>query len=902
MRQDVRFFGFVPHGTLAALYRLASVFAFPSLYEGFGLPPARGDGLRHARRHLAHLLAARGGGRRRAARRPLLRGRDRAGPRARPRRRRPAPPASSSAGCAARTAFSWERSVRSIHAGYMRALGRRVPRAPRRPRAEGRPRPRLADRHARRREGPPLARPPLPRRADLHPAPREGLGRPRARGARHPHLLRPAPARRRDAATATTCRSSPRRRSRSTSRASTSSSRAPTAWPRASGPRPARCTSATATRRCATSGTATTTTSARAAPLRWRGSPSVSSPRACAPGTCAPPPGSTASPRTAPTWPAASGATTAATPVVIPPPVDTTFFTPGADRPGAYDLVVSALAPYKRLELVLDAYRGTGWPLRLVGQRPGGAPGCGRWPLPRSCFLGRLDDEELREQYRGCRAVLMPGVEDVGHRPPRGPRLRPPGGRLRRGWRARDRGRTGERASSSASPPRSRCGPPSAPSKRSPLIDWRFEPGPRRCAARSSRSACAPSWTKRSAAGTPNAEIPDAQAGGDPRRGRRGGDGCRVARSPTPCASTWSAIAWILPVTKGVPDLSRYLLLLPLMAVLWPAVLYFHGLYRIKRGRSRIDEFFAILFSVLIASVLTLGATLYVRVYYRYQPEVAPGWEYSQAVFVLFGVLDVLLLSAGRRAVRAWQERRWAAGEDVTRVVVAGTGELGRTVADALLAHRKLGYRVVGFLGEGDDAVGYAGPAGRGEDRRRSRGPRAQPGRPALRRPAPRGPRPARAPRQGPEQRVRRHQGRPRRRAVRHDQGRPRGPRRDPDHQPQRGAAPGLEQHDEAAHGRHVLRRPPPRPRRDPRSPRPRPARPPLRRQGARPPPPGAHDPRREDVPDLQVPHHGRRGGEGHGARLRHLGRPAPDADRRLAPATQPRRAARSSSTSSSAT
>ena len=35
----VRFLGFVPHQTLAVLYRLASVFVFPSLYEGFGLPP-----------------------------------------------------------------------------------------------------------------------------------------------------------------------------------------------------------------------------------------------------------------------------------------------------------------------------------------------------------------------------------------------------------------------------------------------------------------------------------------------------------------------------------------------------------------------------------------------------------------------------------------------------------------------------------------------------------------------------------------------------------------------------------------------------------------------------------------------------------------------------------------------
>jgi len=39
LHKHVRFFGFVPDKTLAVLYRLASVFVFPSLYEGFGLPP-----------------------------------------------------------------------------------------------------------------------------------------------------------------------------------------------------------------------------------------------------------------------------------------------------------------------------------------------------------------------------------------------------------------------------------------------------------------------------------------------------------------------------------------------------------------------------------------------------------------------------------------------------------------------------------------------------------------------------------------------------------------------------------------------------------------------------------------------------------------------------------------------
>jgi Undecaprenyl-phosphate glucose phosphotransferase len=165
----------------------------------------------------------------------------------------------------------------------------------------------------------------------------------------------------------------------------------------------------------------------------------------------------------------------------------------------------------------------------------------------------------------------------------------------------------------------------------------------------------------------------------------------------------------VVPVTKGIPPLADYLLLLPLMALLWPTVLYFHGLYRPRRGRSLIDELFAIVFSVLIASAFTLGATLYVRVYYRYQPEVSPRWEFSQAVFAIFVVLDVLLLELGRSAIRAWRERQWAAGQDAARVVVAGTGELGRTVAEALLAHRELGYRVLGFLGEDERASGHLG-------------------------------------------------------------------------------------------------------------------------------------------------------------------------------------------------
>jgi len=101
---------------------------------------------------------------------------------------------------------------------------------------------------------------------------------------------------------------------------------------------------------------------------------------------------------------------------VIPPPVDTEFFTPAADPgPGTYDLVISALAPYKRLDLVLDAYRGTGRALKIVGAGPAGEVARVRSRLPpEASLLGRVDDQTLRELYRGCRAVVMAGVEDFG--------------------------------------------------------------------------------------------------------------------------------------------------------------------------------------------------------------------------------------------------------------------------------------------------------------------------------------------------------------------------------------------------------------------------------------------------------------------------------------------------------
>ncbi len=97
----------------------------------------------------------------------------------------------------------------------------------------------------------------------------------------------------------------------------------------------------------------------------------------------------------------------------MPPPVDTAFYHPDSRHPDPYFLVVSALVPYKRLEIAIDACREADVPLRIVGE------GTERARLEAAAgpgveFLGRLTDELVREQYRSATAVLLPGEEDFG--------------------------------------------------------------------------------------------------------------------------------------------------------------------------------------------------------------------------------------------------------------------------------------------------------------------------------------------------------------------------------------------------------------------------------------------------------------------------------------------------------
>ena len=101
---------------------------------------------------------------------------------------------------------------------------------------------------------------------------------------------------------------------------------------------------------------------------------------------------------------------------VLHPPVDTRFFTPGDSPPQPYFLVVSALVPYKRLDVAVRAATRLGVHLKVVGTGP---------DLDRlrsqaddhTTFLGAVDATTLRDLYRHSIGLILPAEEDFGIAP-----------------------------------------------------------------------------------------------------------------------------------------------------------------------------------------------------------------------------------------------------------------------------------------------------------------------------------------------------------------------------------------------------------------------------------------------------------------------------------------------------
>ena len=97
---------------------------------------------------------------------------------------------------------------------------------------------------------------------------------------------------------------------------------------------------------------------------------------------------------------------------VIYPPVETSTLNVETRHEG-FDLIVSALVPYKRVDLAVDAYTRLGLRLVVIGDGPDFAR-LRQMAGPTVSMAGWLSDAGVHDHFRRCRAVIFPGEEDFG--------------------------------------------------------------------------------------------------------------------------------------------------------------------------------------------------------------------------------------------------------------------------------------------------------------------------------------------------------------------------------------------------------------------------------------------------------------------------------------------------------
>lgn len=101
--------------------------------------------------------------------------------------------------------------------------------------------------------------------------------------------------------------------------------------------------------------------------------------------------------------------------LVVHPPVSfSAIESPTESEP--FFLIVSRLLPYKRVDLVIEAFNQLGWPLVIIGdgydkQRLEKMAG------PTVQMLGYQSDEVIHDYYSKCRGFILAGEEDFGITP-----------------------------------------------------------------------------------------------------------------------------------------------------------------------------------------------------------------------------------------------------------------------------------------------------------------------------------------------------------------------------------------------------------------------------------------------------------------------------------------------------
>jgi len=142
----------------------------------------------------------------------------------------------------------------------------------------------------------------------------------------------------------------------------------------------------------------------------------------------------------------------------------------------------------------------------------------------------------------------------------------------------------------------------------------------------------------------------------------------------------------LIPAQYGVPPFEEYLYSSLVVIPVWLLLFQSRGLYRPRRASSFSDEFFAVVRIIIVGMLVVMaGAFLY------------RSFSYSRIVFGIIGITTVVFISIGRFAIMKFEKWWYSKGNDLKRVIIAGTSSASKVVFQSLTFNRSLGYEALGY-------------------------------------------------------------------------------------------------------------------------------------------------------------------------------------------------------------
>jgi Undecaprenyl-phosphate glucose phosphotransferase len=134
-------------------------------------------------------------------------------------------------------------------------------------------------------------------------------------------------------------------------------------------------------------------------------------------------------------------------------------------------------------------------------------------------------------------------------------------------------------------------------------------------------------------------------------------------------------------------------------------VMFMAKMYHRQRATSHVDELYSVFSAVSIGTILAIAA-----ISFFYRQDV----NYPRLMMVYAWALTVMCVAIGRLiyARLKWTLQECRVGQD--RVLLVGTGELGRMIHQKILQSPGLGYQVIGYIesGNGRETSGEYGETG----------------------------------------------------------------------------------------------------------------------------------------------------------------------------------------------